>query len=155
MKRFQKESQLTATQNDIVNSFILKFLPKRGNKRKHSGNELEYVTTAINRIMKQQFGFDVTRKNVLNCFGELQYDIFTRNGNWDSENKKVIPSKKGDLIRLDDAYTDAMFIYIDVDALAVRELKLGTFKLPPNANAQTIEKKKQLDEQILLFRLRY
>lgn len=147
-----KKIELTAEQKEILTSFIVRFLPKRGNRMKHSGNELEYVTAKIDRIMKQQFGFNVSRRNVLDRFEKLQYDIFTKNGDWDSENKKMKPSAKGDMVRMDDGYADAMFIYIDVDALVVRELKLATFTLPPNANLQTIERKKQLDEQIAIFK---
>lgn len=154
MKRSQTEPSLTANQEAIVKAFIQKFLPKRGNKRKHSGNELEYVTSVLNRITKQQFGFNLTRKNVLKCFEEMQYDIFTRNGDWDSKNKKMIPSAKGDTTRMGDAYSlyDAMFIYIDVEALVVRELKLGTAKLPPNASDETRKLKHEIDSQLSLFK---
>lgn len=154
MKRFQNDTSLTANQETIVKTFIQKFLPKRGNRRKHSGNELEYVSGLIDRVMKQQFGFNLTRKNVLKCFEELQYNIFTKNGDWDSENKKMIPSQKGDIVRMGDAYSDydAMFIYVDVEALLVRELKLSTSKLPPNASEETQQRKNEIDNQLALFK---
>lgn len=62
MKRFPADTKLTEAQKNIVLDFIRKFLPKRGNKRKHSGNELEYVANVIDRIIKQQFCFNLTRK---------------------------------------------------------------------------------------------
>ncbi|TAJ49991.1 MAG: hypothetical protein EPO58_14095 [Chitinophagaceae bacterium] len=154
MKRFPINTELTEAQKNIILTFILKFLPKRGNKRKHSGNELEYVANVIDRIIKQQFGFSLTRKNVLKCFEELQYDIFTRNGDWNSEEKKWVPSKKGDIVRMGDAFSDynAAFIYIDIDATIVRDLKLATFTLPPNASEEKRLDKTKLDEQIKLFK---
>lgn len=154
MKRFPADTKLNEKQNTIVQSFIRRFLPKRGNKRKHSGNELEYVANVIDRIIKKQFGFNVTRKNVLQCFEELQYNIFTRNGDWNSEEKKWILSKKSDIVRMGEAYSDyvTMFIYIDVDALVVRKLKLGTAKLTPNASNETHQHKNEIDEQIALFK---
>jgi len=154
MRRFLTEIPLTANQENIVKAFIQKFLPKRGNKRKHSGNELEYVTGVVNRIMKQQFGFNLTRKNMIKCFEDLQYAIFTRNGDWDSENKKMIPCAKGNIVRMGDAYSDydAMFNYVDVEALVVRELKLRTAKLPPNASEETKQRKSEIDAKFALFK---
>lgn len=39
------QDQLDKNQKEILNAFIEQFLPKRGTKRKNSGNEMEYIAT--------------------------------------------------------------------------------------------------------------
>lgn len=145
---------LTDNQSYILESFIKQFLPKRGNKRKHSGNELEYVSNTIDRIIKRNFGFNLKRQNVLEVFIKLGYDIFTKKGDWNCETKEYQPSKIGEYIRIEDFYSDfdAMFIYIDIDPINLRELKLSTFTMPPNAGEKKILLKQQQQERIDSFK---
>jgi hypothetical protein len=52
----------TKEQINILDNFIQEFLPPRGNKRKNSGNELDYVTTTLDRVFKQNFGFNLNQR---------------------------------------------------------------------------------------------
>lgn len=154
MRRDNKDGTLNEQQSIILDSFITHFLPKRGNKRKHSGNELEYVTKTIDRIIKQNFGFNLTYSNVLNAFVKLDYSIFHKNGEWDSDTKQYKPSVTGDTTRGDDTYLNSqtMFIYIDIDPKILRELKVATLGMSPNAGESKIALKQRQQERINSFK---
>lgn len=146
--------KLTSQQSEVLKRFILRFLPKRGNKRKNSGNELEYLTNAISRLFSKNFGFKISRTDLLTAFEELEYSIFTKNGDWDAEAKDFKASEKGDTIRLDEGYKNysAMFIYIDVEALVVRKLRLATAGLPPNSGEERIKERNEMQMQMDMFK---
>lgn len=154
MRRDNKDGALNEHQVFVLESFIKHFLPKRGNKRKHSGNELDYVTKIIDRIIKQNFGFNLTYSNVLNAFIKLDYVIFHKNGEWDPDTKRYNPSVTGYTTRGGDAYStsEVMYIYIDIDPKILRELKLATLGLPPNAGEPKIILKQQQQERINSFK---
>ena len=140
MKNSTKAIELTSNQKEILQKFIQTFLPMKGNKRKSSGNEVEYVSSVFKIIFTRYFGFKVTGQNILDAFEALGYDIYTQNGNWDSETKTFRPSKSGELVRVDDIYPNynAMYVYINIEALTVRQLRLSVFTPLPNT---TDEKK--------------
>jgi len=47
---------LNEEQQQLLDKFIESFLPKRGNKRKNSGNELDYVSNTLDKLFKREFG---------------------------------------------------------------------------------------------------
>ena len=54
----------TYKQKEILQNFILEFLPKKGNNRKYSTNEIDYVTQAIEWFCMNYLGFRPTDKEV-------------------------------------------------------------------------------------------
>ena len=153
MRRDLIKNFLTDNQSYILEAFIKQFLPKRGNKRKHSGNELESVCNTIDRIIKQNFGFNLTPQNILRVFIKLDYDIFTKKGDWNWDTKEYKPSNIGET-KTGDGYSDfdAMFIYIDIDPINLRELKLATCTMPPNTGEPKILLKQKQQARIESFK---
>jgi len=154
MKNNFKQNELTKTQKEILEAFIKKFFTKRGNKRKNSGNEIEYIGTTLDRVFIKNFGFNLSRQNILEAFENLQYEIFTKNGEWNPETKNYKPSIKGNSIRKGDGYSgqNASYIYIDVKPLIVRQLMLVTLTLKPNTKKEKILATKDMKDQIELFK---
>jgi hypothetical protein len=118
--------KLDENNKNTLRTFIKQFLPKRGTKRKNSGNEIEYIGNALNLVIKRNFGFNINRQAILEIFEELEYSIFTKFGEWNSEEKKYKPSQMGESIRFGDVYSDNStgYIYIDIEPKIVRQLML-------------------------------
>lgn len=156
MKRKMKSS-LTNEQNQILKNFIIEFLPEKGNKRKNKGNEMEVVGDTFNRIFKKYFGYSVTRQDVFDIFEQLGYCIYDKKGIFDSNEKIVKPSKKGRLTRGGDIYeqNDACFVYIDIKSTTIRELRLTVTGLPNNTSESKLLLAKQIDEQLVQFKIRH
>lgn len=161
----RKESQqLTPEQQQILEDFIKEFLPPRGNKRKNSGNELEYLAPTLDALFRKHFGFAVTFDDVLAAFERLNYTIFTKGGDWDWDKKDFKPSDKGEGtkilgIRGQLVHTyennNAAFIYIDVDAPKVRDLRRTRTTLVPTTSPEKVEEQQRLLRHIDAFEKRY
>jgi hypothetical protein len=150
----KKINELTSDQQEILESFIKQFLPKRGNKRKNSGNEIDYITTTLNKVFIKDFGFNISRKNILDTFAKLNYDIFNKNGEWKPDVKDYKPSKSGNSIRFDEGYSDynASFIYVDISPSIFRQLMLTIFTPPPHTKKEKIIGTEEMKKQIELFK---
>lgn len=147
-------NQLNETQKDILKKFINSFLPPKGNKRKSSGNEIEYVGTTLDRLFKQNFGFNISRWDILHAFEDLQYNIFTKGGQWDSDKKIHKPSVAGKVVRVGDGYSEYIgsFVYIDVDSLTMRQLRLSTSSLPAHTAKEKFEETEKMKARIGIFK---
>jgi len=144
--------KLSANEKAIFLDFITMFLPKRGNKRKNNANEIEYLADSLDRIFRSYFGFRLNRETVLGAFEELGYDIFYKKGEFDGKDFK--PSLSGSAISGRDVYltNDAMYIYVDVTALRVTELRLTTFPYQENTDKAKIKLLDYVKSEIELFR---
>jgi hypothetical protein len=149
-----KQDLLGENQKEILKAFIEQFLPKRGTRRKNSGNEMEYIGTALNLVFKKNFGFNLNRQNIIGAYEELNYSIFTKNGEWDSELKEYKPSFKGDSVRIGDIYSEynAAYVYVDIEPLIVRQLMLTARALPENTNQSKINATNEIKKRIDLFK---
>lgn len=146
--------KLNDNQKLILREFITHFLPKRGNNRKYSTNEIEYVHKTLNKVFIQNFGFNISGKQILEEFEELGYTIFTKKGLWDSETKIVKPATKGDVITSNESYTgyDACFIYIDIDQSVVKQLMNSTTVANPNTREIKLEKEMKMKKELQSFK---
>lgn len=138
----------------VLLNFLRTFLPNTNTKRKSSGNELEYIHSTIDRVCIQQFGFNVTQKEIIDAFTELGYNIYTKKGEWNPDTKVYHPSQTGTSVRLDGGYADfnAAFIYFDVRPEDVRLLMKTTATLPPHTNIDKAAKTYLLKEAIKTFK---
>jgi hypothetical protein len=146
--------QLDKNQKEILRIFIEQFLPKRGTKRKNSGNEMDYIRTTLNLVFIKNFGFNLNRRNIIEAFEEQKYTIFIKNSEWDSESKKYKPSIKGNSVRFGDVYSDynAAYIYVDIEPLIVRQLMLTVRTLPEHTNQLKVNATNEMNKRIELFR---
>lgn len=141
--------------------FILEFLPPTGNKRKYAGNELEVVHGTLSKLFKKHFNFTFNFDELLQCFEELNYNIYTKQGVWDSEKKDIKPSSTGNetkiLIRGNERVNtyiqnDAAYIYIDISASKVRDFSRTLLKLPEHTNSQKLRDQQELLREIEQFK---
>ena len=146
-------NSLTEEQEHLLSLFIQEFLPMRGNKRKHVGNEIEYITGTLNLLFSKHFGYTLQRNNILKVFSKLGYKTFTRDAVCNGENKSYKPSSEGNSVRLDSIYSqfNCGYIYVDVDAVMIGYLRKSTMTLPPNTNSALCEVVDSLNKRILKF----
>lgn len=144
--------KLDAKQKSILLDFITEFLPKRGNKRKNNTNEISYLADSLDRVFNSYFGFRLNRESVLGAFEELGYDIFYKKGEFDGKDFK--PAFSGSAISGTDVYltNEAMYIYVDVTAPRVTELRLTTFPYQENTDKAKIKLIDYVKSEIELFR---
>tara|TARA_R110001592_G_scaffold211976_1_gene464062 strand:+ start:6128 stop:6580 length:453 start_codon:yes stop_codon:yes gene_type:complete len=121
----------------ILKKFILEFFTPTGNKRKNSGNELNYLHSTLDRVFIQNFGFNLDRAIVATTFTKLGFQVFQMNSTFNSETKRVVPSKDGefnDMSTNGSKRFEAPFTYFDISPVTVRLLMKTTAKLSDNTN---------------------
>lgn len=148
-------SELTKKQLNILNKFIQIFLPTRGNQRKNSGNELDYVTATLDKLFIQNFGFNLSRHVILKAFKGLGNAIFEKEANFDYAKKKNRPADignlKGKTVGVGNII-EAPFTYIDISSDTIRHLMKTTAQLPENTNTQSLDKIEKLKSGIQEFK---
>lgn len=110
-------------QKEVLNNFILEFLPQRGNERKYSTNEIDNVTKAIEWVCMKYFDIRPTEEEeVLHSFKMLGYRLLEKDDNCLKQNckdRKSLPTK---------------YKYVDIDSVMVKQLRNVTKKLQPNTS---------------------
>lgn len=146
--------ELNKKQLDLLETFINSFLPKRGNKRKNLGNELDYVTTTLNKIFIQNFGFNLNRCQILEIFKKMGYEIFEVNSTWDAEEKVYKPSKNGNSWKIVgfSQIKESPYTYIDISSTIIRELMRTTMNLPEHTNSERVKNTEMLKQKIADFK---
>lgn len=147
-------SKLSNNQKLILKKFILHFLPKRGNKRKYTTNEINYIQRTLDKVFIQNFGFNLSSEDILDEFQELGYTIFTKKGLWDNETKIVKAYNEGSLINSAEGYSgyDASFIYIDIDQATIKQLMISTATLQPNTSQIKLKKEEEMKKELHFFK---
>ena len=134
----------TNIQKNILDNFIVEFLPKSGNERKYSTNEIDYVSKAVEWVCMKYFDFKPTPEEVLESFETLGYrSLEKKNDNrlkGELKNGKKILSK---------------YKYIDVSPILVRNLRLATKSLPPNTKPEKIDEILELKNRINTFKAKH
>ena len=134
----------TDKQKEILQNFILEFLPKKGNNRKYSTNEIDYVTQAIEWVCMKYLGFRPTDKEVFEAFNMLGYSML----------EKIYDcSYKGKCMN-GEAYP-SKYLYVDVNPVLVKNLRLTTKTLPQNTSPEKIEEIEKLKKRIEAFKNKY
>lgn len=122
-------------QKEILENFIIEFLPPTNNERKYSGNELEYIARTLDKVFMQNFGFNLTKDEIANSFFSLGYKIFDKNGAFDLDFKKMSPTSDEDSIYL----VPNAFTYFNISPKTMRQLMLTTSKLSEITNLKKIK----------------
>lgn len=131
----------TNKQKEILNNFVVEFLPKSGNERKYSTNEFDYVSKAIEWGCMKYLGFRPTSEEVLESFETLGYRLLEKKN--DNRLKGQVINGKNILSK---------FKYVDVSPIPVRNLRLATKRLPPNTNPKKIDEISELKTRIEIFK---
>lgn len=131
----------TNKQKEILNNFVVEFLPKSGNERKYSTNEFDYVSKAIEWVCMKYLGFRPTSEEVLESFETLGYRLLEKKN--DNRLKGQVINGKNILSK---------FKYVDVSPIPVRNLRLATKRLPPNTNPKKIDEISELKTRIEIFK---
>ena len=136
-----KPNILNSEQKNILKQFIKSFLPKRGNKRKSSGNEIAYIHSVLSRVFKKNFDFVLSWQNIIDAFEELQYDIYHKKG----------------YLRSNDGFSKIHdnFYYIDIDPKLIRQLLLTRMTLPAKTKEEKVLIKNEMVKKIESFKKNY
>ena len=153
-------SDLTAIQQELLQKFILKFLPSTGEKRRYPNNSLPQVHQALDTVFLSQAGFGISERDVIDALLRMNYGFRTIVNPW-SDLK--LPSTIGffeevyqENQQLRKSYTRGLeehSIHVSVSAEDVREIYLSQKRLPiESANEEkTIDPRIQLKVEIKRF----
>ena len=134
----------TNKQKNILDNFIVEFLPKSGNERKYSTNEIDYVSKAVEWVCMKYFDFKPTPEEVLESFETLGYRFLEKK----NDNRLKGELKNGKKIL-------SKYKYIDVSPILVRNLRLATKSLPPNTKPEKIDEILELKNRINTFKAKH
>ena len=134
----------TNKQKEILDNFIVEFLPKSGNERKYSTNEIDYVSKAVEWVCMKYFDFKPTPEEVLESFETLGYRFLEKK----NDNRLKGELKNGKKIL-------SKYKYIDVSPILVRNLRLATKSLPPNTKQEKIDEILELKNRINTFKAKH
>lgn len=137
-------------QKEILENFIVEFLPPTESKRKYSGNELEYITRTLDKVFIQNFDFNLSKEEITFCFFKLGHQIFNKNGVFDSNTKKMKPTYEDEspFLSLD------CNIYFDISPKSMRQLMLTTSKLSEITNYKKIDDTEKMQIKLEIFKKR-
>jgi hypothetical protein len=146
---------LNSNQQKQLEKFIFNFFEPTGTKRKNSGNELDYVYNTLDRVFKQNFGFNLNRRTLAITFEKLGFAVFYKNETYNSETKKFSPSVNGEIknktVGLGNG-VEAPYTYFDIDPKIVRQMMRTTSTLPETTNQKKYFETKNMRDRILEFR---
>jgi hypothetical protein len=144
---------LDTNQQELLEKFILNFLPSTGQKRIYPYNSLFSVHRSINEVFKKQVGLNLTERDIIKAFLKLNYGFRTILEPW---TELRIPSTNGFYehvydenlkLRKSQPWLQEHAIYISVSARSVRELYLSQKRLP----IESANKEKTIDPRIELM----
>jgi hypothetical protein len=135
-------------QNKILENFIAEFLPPIGTKRKYSGNELDYITTTLDKVFIQNFSFNLSKSQIADCFSRLNYEIFDKHGIYNSITKKIKPTALEEVNILE----PQQFTYFNIKPKSLRQLMLTTSQLSIITNSKKIDDTEKMKSKIEKFK---
>lgn len=152
--------ELTATQQELLRKFILRFLPSTGEKRRYPNNSLPQVHRALNTVFLNQAGFGLSERDVIDALLRMNYGFRTILKPWSDlkspstvgffeqvyqENEQLRKSKARGI--------KEHSIHTSVSAKDVRDIYLSQKRLPlESANEEkTIDPRIQLKVEIKRF----
>lgn len=76
------KTKLTQKQKDLLDKFVLEFLPDTGEKRKNGSNSLQCVHRSLNTVFSKNANFELSERDVIDCFLRLNYGFRTHVEKW-------------------------------------------------------------------------
>lgn len=153
-----KTLKFDKTQKLIIEKFLLVFLEPIPSERKNSGNELDYITTTLDRIFKQNFGFNLDRRTIENKFQQLGYKVFHKNQTYDPDKKRHSPSINGEIIGKQVGLgtdIEPPYTYFNVDPKTIRILMRTTATLPESTNNAKYMETELMKKKIIEFKVNF
>jgi len=149
-----KPIRLDDKQKKILKAFLATFLPPTKSKRKNTANELDYIHTTLDRLFKQQFGFNLSRQSIVDTFAELGHTAYPMKSSYDYDTKKTKPTTKGEWTykSVNGSKPEAPFTFFDISADTVRHLRKATMTLPSKTSPDKLEKTEKLKDKMQEFR---
>ena len=154
MTRFKKVFTITDLQKEILKDFIIKFLPQRDNKRKNSGNEIEFVHKTLNIIFNKRFKFRLMKDDIVNTFVELNYDMFYKSEDIACQSPSHYPIKYRHSETPKSSY-DSEYVHIDISPITVRLLKATTSIQSRTLDNKRIKSIENLTKELDIFQNKY
>lgn len=147
-------SKLEPGRQELLKQFMSTFIKRRIGKRLSRKNEIEYISSILDRLFIHYFNFSVPMMDVLRNFMDSSYGLYGKAGLWDESLNKFVPSSAGTHVRTEPVYKmlGMGFFYIMAAPECIERLRLVTAR----ANSlNTVEKrfaKEETIKKILLFR---
>lgn len=135
-------------QKTLLENFIIEFLPPTGSKRKYSGNELDYVARTLDKVFIQNFAFNLSKFEIVDCFSRLNYEIFDKHGIYNSLTKKIKPT----FLEGVNIMVPHQFTYFDVKPKSLRQLMLTTSPLSEITNSEKIDDTEKMKIKLEIFK---
>lgn len=148
---------MTQNKDELLVKFLQHFFEPTNNKRKNSGNELEYISDTLNRVFKQNFGLSLTPSEVHQAFERCEFEIFYRNAEYDTESKKITPKIDGQIDTKvsgrigDEIYAGSPYTFFNIKPSVVRVLKRTTATLPKSTSEEKLKEVNEMREKIKFF----
>ncbi|MDO4930064.1 MAG: hypothetical protein Q4E59_02910 [Bacteroidales bacterium] len=131
---------------DKVVALLLKtLLPPVDNRHRNMANEVNYLSTTMNRLLLQQFGFRIEFQTLMDLLRNAGYVFFTRDGLCDPNKRRLKPIKSPTLFPDEVEMAEptqgrgGTFVYVNLSGKVVRTLRCLTIPLPPNMSADKLE----------------
>lgn len=152
--------KLDLIQEELLDRFILKFLPSTGEKRKYGFNSLYNIHRTLDKIFLNHTGYGISERDVIDAFLRMQYGFRTQVEPWSdlrikskigfyehvyNENEKIRKKFPGGIKEHE--------INISVSANDVKLLYYSQNRLPiTNGNEEkTIQPRIKMKQDIKLF----
>ena len=148
-------TQLHEAQMRLLRRFIAPFLPPQDKFHRNLANEINYVTTTLNRVLLHHFGFRVNKEMVTEALQDNKCILFTKNDQANNRKyqRRIVPSEQnflGTLFSTEKTdVQETVYVHADIDAGTVRTLRLTTIPIPENTAPD-----KRLQVKELLHRLK-
>lgn len=89
-------TQLHEAQMRLLRRFIATFLPPQDKFHRNLANEINYVTTTLNRVLLHHFGFRVNKEMVTEALQDNKCILFTKNDQANNRKyqRRIVPSEQ-------------------------------------------------------------
>lgn len=150
---------LNRQQRKLLDQFVLEFLPNTGEKRRNASNSLQSVHRSLNTVFSKNAGFELSERDVIDCFIRLNFGFRTHLENW---SQLKIPSTIGfyehvyeeilnNRKKFPRAAPDEHLINISVRGFDVQELRLSQGRIIGTSKLEKISSRRQMQVKIADF----
>ncbi len=136
----------------ILNRFIRTLLPPLTRRHRNMANEVNYIATTMTRLMLQNFGFRVTREDVISTIRSSGYAFFTKEGPWNPTKNCIVRTQMSSLFPGFNTESEvhspsgngADYVYVNMDGQDVRMLRSLTLPAPSNISKEKMAQREEM-----------